>query len=309
MPSKPLQNPCLPPRPGPWEVCEPLSLRLWAPAKINLNLLVGALRTDGFHPVDSMVAKISLYDQIDLRRTADGSAGLVCRGARCGPDESNLAMRAARLLLDRRGDANLGVEISLAKHIPPGAGLGGGSSDAAAVLRGLNVLWSLGMGDAELSELASRLGSDVPLFLGPPASRMTGRGEMLAPADVSAFYAVLILPPIVCPTAEVYRAFDEQQSASRLAGEQLEASTFSRPASTWRGSLVNQLEAAAVAVAPELGQLLSRLRESVSLPVHLTGSGSAMFILCDDQAEARGVMDEIPADLRALGRIVQSNPW
>jgi len=132
---------------------------------------VGSARADGYHPVDSCIAKITLYDRIDLLRRdeEDKKISLMCEGVNCGPVEENLAYRAAALLAGGRNVP--GVEIRLSKKIPPGGGLGGGSSDAAAVLTGLSVFWNLFIPNEELCELAAKLGSDVPLFLGSASCR------------------------------------------------------------------------------------------------------------------------------------------
>lgn len=257
------------------------AIRLWAPAKINLNLLVAARRADGFHSVDSIVAKVTLYDRIDLHVGSSGRVDLECDAAECGPDERNLALRAANLLAGGRRVP--GAAIRLAKHIPPGRGLGGGSSDAAAVLLGLRRLWAIDVPDEELLALSAELGSDVPLFLGPPALRMTGRGEGIEPVAVHEFRAVLFLPEFSCDTGEVYRAFDAH---SARPAQQLDAELLAAPPSRWRDKLVNQLAAPAESVRPELAKMRASLARAVSLPVCLTGSGSGMFVLCDDDSEA-----------------------
>ena len=277
-----------------------------APAKINLNLLVGPRRDDGFHPIDSLTAKVSWYDRIELTARDDGEIRFVCEGADCGADEDNLAFRAARLLAGAADEAAHGAEITLRKAIPPGKGLGGGSSDAAAVLLGLNELWELHLPPERLGELAANLGSDVPLFLGPPAMRMTGRGEKLQPVAIHPFCAILITPPCLCMTAEVYQAFDEQPQQMQ---PQLDPGLLSQPPSRWRGRLENQLAPAAIGLCRELEETWTRLAGAIELPLLLTGSGSAMFVLCDDQREAARVFGHIPADLRQLCRLVRRNPW
>lgn len=293
---------CVPP--SPHQATSSDSLRLWAPAKINLNLLVGAIRTDGYHPVDSCIAKITMYDNIDLHRRDDGKITLVCEGISCGPAEENLAYRSAMLLAD--GKPGRGVDIRLMKNIPPGGGLGGGSSDAASVLAGLNELWNLHLSNEQLRERAAELGSDVPLFLGPAACHATGRGEVLEPLDVFPFRAVLILPGLHCATREVYRAFD---AAPTPQDKQLSASIFRQPPSQWRDRLVNHLAEPAYSVCPPLAELHQRLTGALPIPVHLTGSGSSLFVLCDDQAEAQRAMEMIPADVKHRCRIVQKNAW
>ena len=211
-------------------------LRVHAPAKINLNLLVAPRGEDGYHPIDSIVTRIALYDEIDLLPRRDAALRLTCPGADCGADEQNLALRAARLLAEGREVG--GVDITLTKRIAAGRGLGGGSSDAAAVLAGLRALWGLNVNDDELSSLGGELGSDVPLFLGPPAARMTGRGEKLQRVAVHSLVAVVISPDFMCATADVYRAFDD---APPPMGEQIDMRLFAKPPSQWRGLLVNQL--------------------------------------------------------------------
>ncbi|MCD4823167.1 MAG: 4-(cytidine 5'-diphospho)-2-C-methyl-D-erythritol kinase [Phycisphaerae bacterium] len=280
-------------------------LRLYAPAKINLNLLVGPLGADGYHPLDSLVAKVSLYDCLELRLRDDGRLEFSCDGFDCGADSKNLAMLAGQMLAE--GRTVPGADILLKKYIPPGGGLGGGSSDAATVLAGLNDLWELGLPADELSHLAGRLGSDVPLFLGPAVARMTGRGEQLAPIDVYPFRAVLILPEVACATAAVYKAFDA--AGSTRMPEQLDVHLLTSPPSQWRDMLVNQLESPAMESAGELAELRDALGKALPLPVHMSGSGSTLFVLCDNQAEATDTLERIPKPIQSCCRIVRMNSW
>lgn len=301
-------------------------LLVFAPAKINLNLLVGPRRPDGYHDLDSYVVKVSLYDRILLTPRYDGGIAFSCAGADCGSDEKNLALRAARLLAGSLPPSKdkfaPGVNIRLAKQIPPGKGLGGGSSDAAAVLAGLNRLWALGMSAEQLSALGAKLGSDVPLFLGPPASRMTGRGEYIATTAVHPFTAVLYLPDLVCPTMDVYKAFDalaaenphapawSADTPSHLDARQLKAGTIAvQPASKWRKHLHNNLAPAAHRVCPALAAASQKLSHQIAPPVHMTGSGSALFVLCDSVAEANTALDAMEDDFRQHCCLVQMNPW
>ena len=279
-------------------------LRLAAPAKINLNLLVAPRREDGYHPIDSCVARVTLYDQIVLRPIRQPQIRLRCTGADCGPPERNLAYRAAEQLAGRAGER--GVAIDLHKAIPPASGLGGGSSDAAAVLEGLNHLWGLGLTPDQRMEAAAALGSDVPLFFGPPTSRITGRGEHVEPVEVHPFWAVLCLPAISCSTTEVYRGADAD--GPRMS-RQLASDVLTAPPSTWRARLENQLAPAAERLCPELGSLRSRLGRQSGIPACITGSGSAVFLLCDSRQEALAAAESLDEDLRGCCVIVQSNPW
>jgi len=276
-----------------------------APAKINLSLLVGPRRADGYHPIDSIVTKVTLYDRLELRPRSDGRVVFSCRGADCGPDEGNLALLAWRAVASACGDTR-GVAIRLRKAIPPGAGLGGGSSDAAAVLAAANRLLGGPLGAGALFGLAAGLGSDVPLFLGGPASRITGRGERVAPVRLAPFLAVLFLPGFACSTAAVYRAYDE---APARAGRQIGPAALGRPPSAWRGRLRNDLSAAARKVSPPLAELWDALSAAIRLPVCLTGSGSGLFVLCDGPAEAWLLRSQIPPNLPCRCIVVRANPW
>lgn len=277
-------------------------VRLHAPAKINLNLLVARPRSDGFHPLDSFVAKISFYDRLELRLRSDERICLACEGIDCGSAAENLAMKAAKALAAAAGRPVAGVDILLDKQIPPGGGLGGGSSDAAAVLVGLSDLWSLDLPAKKLADLAAGLGSDVPLFLGQAASQMTGRGEIIEPIDVYPFWVILILPGLVCPTGQVYRVFDATPTE---AEKQLDPTILTQPPSQWRPLLVNQLQRPAMQLAPGLANLRDALAAATNLPVNISGSGSTLFILCDDQAEAREAGNRIPRQFQSLCRIAR----
>ena len=279
---------------------------LRAPAKINLDLLVGPVRPDGFHPLDSLVARVSLCDDVELSLRSDDRFVLVCEGFDCGPSQGNLAMKAAMAL--GRAVGRSGVTIKLSKRIPPGMGLGGGSSDAAAVLKGLCQLWDTDAEGDDVMSLAAGLGSDVPLFLGAPMQRMTGRGERLEPVTIHPFTAVLILPSFGCSTAAVYAGYDE---SPHPIGAQLGAGMMaSQPPSVWREQLVNDLAEPARLVCPPLADLQDRLAGAVAAPVHVTGSGSGMFVLCDDAAEAEASARAVETALTARDdvRIVMVEP-
>ena len=257
---------------------------VFAPAKINLNLRVGPVRPDGFHPLDSFVVQLEFADRLTLRDRPDGQVSLTASGPDCGPADANLAVRAARLAQAAPGWAGQGVAIELDKQIPPGMGLGGGSSDAAAVLKALRRRWRLDWSDAQVAAAALELGSDVPLFLGTPAARMRGRGEWLEPLTVAPLDVVLVLPELHCATGPVYRAFDALPPPEP---DDLAAGALARPVGQWRHRLVNDLAPAARQVCPPLARLWDELSSLADVPVHLTGSGAGLFALCDDAAHAR----------------------
>ncbi len=293
---------------SPAEAMERASATAWrvrAPAKLNLTLRVGPLRADGYHPLDSIVAKVTLYDELLIERAPDGVLELVCPDPQAGPAEGNLALRAARALRQRGGRG--GARITLHKRIGVGAGLGGGSSDAARTLWALNQIWGLNLPPAELAALGASLGSDVPLFLGPPASRMRGRGEVLDPIDLPAFDALLVTPPVHCATGPVYLAFDAQNPGPLVAFDP--ARLTGHPVSQWDDRLVNDLYAPARQACPAVGDWADRLHERLGRPVHMTGSGSALFVLLADRQDGLALHAQLPPDLARCARLVGLNPW
>ncbi|MFW6145931.1 MAG: 4-(cytidine 5'-diphospho)-2-C-methyl-D-erythritol kinase [Planctomycetota bacterium] len=276
-----------------------------APAKLNLILRIGPPRRDGYHPVDSIVTKITLYDDLIFTRRSDAAVMLTCDDPTLATDETNLVVRAARRLqaLGARG----GADIELRKRIPAGAGLGGGSADAAVTLRVLNELWSVGLDADALAGLAADLGSDVPLTLADGASRMRGRGERLSPVTVAPFAAVLVTPPVHASTASVYAAFDamapgplEPVDPETLAGG---------PASRWADRLVNDLFVPACRVCPEIAAWADGLEAATGRRAHMTGSGSALFVLADDETQALTLVDRLDPQSRPAARVVTQNPW
>ncbi|MGC9530084.1 MAG: 4-(cytidine 5'-diphospho)-2-C-methyl-D-erythritol kinase [Candidatus Bipolaricaulaceae bacterium] len=250
-------------------------LRVLAYAKLNLTLRVVGRRPDGYHLLESLMTAVELADLLELRPrpTAVRLAG---RRGPCPPEE-NLAVRAAELLRSSTG-VDAGVEITLEKNIPPGAGLGGGSADAAAVLAALNRLWGLNLGTGQLQRLGASLGADVPFFLGPSPAWAEGIGDALTTAVTPLPAAFLVLvPPFACPTGEVYRTYD-----------QLGLPLSSSGPSPQGLCLHNDLWPAACRVRPALSRYRARL-EAVcedALGVGMTGSGSALFAAFADRAAA-----------------------
>jgi 4-diphosphocytidyl-2-C-methyl-D-erythritol kinase len=278
--------------------------RRFAPAKINLTLQVGPRRDDGYHPIDSIVSRIALYDTLDFTPRKDGEIRLSCTALPCGKTDDNLVMRAARLLA---GQGPIpGADISLAKHIPAGSGLGGGSSDAAAALMGLSRLWKLDLSAVQLHELAMQLGSDVPFFLSPPCVRMTGRGEKLQQVRIHPFYIVLVVPDIHCPTGEVYAAYDANPARPR---EPFRSEVLATAPSLWAEGIGNDLLEPARVVRPRLKAIHERLESVLARPVHMTGSGSGLFVLCDGRAQARETYRQLPRDLVGRAIITSNNAW
>ncbi|MBI4826957.1 MAG: 4-(cytidine 5'-diphospho)-2-C-methyl-D-erythritol kinase [Nitrospirae bacterium] len=269
---------------------------LSAPAKINWLLGIKGKRDDGFHEICSIVQKISLYDKLSFSK-----ANNLILKADCGiPAEDNLVYKAA-LLLKGRYKVDKGALIELDKRIPAGAGLGGGSSDAASTLAGLNRLWSLGLSLNELSDLAGELGSDVPFFLYDSICYIYGRGEKVVPfrASVPA-NLVIVKPDFDVSTSWAYNEFSNCLTGISVgAGRARHCPDLTKKwdkednirhfirkigkaeVSDIAGGLFNDLEAVTVKKYPVIADIKKKLLENGALASLMSGSGSAVFGVFD----------------------------
>jgi 4-diphosphocytidyl-2-C-methyl-D-erythritol kinase len=284
-------------------------MRLNAPAKINLHLRVGPRRDDGFHPLLTWMVTVGLFDTLEMKHIVGSPGGGWTDGSAAGltlatdepalpADARNLVVRAAAALADtwarRVGEGPLAknpVSAFLNKRIPAGAGLGGGSSDAAVTLIGLNRMWDAGLSVAELASIGATLGSDVPFFFHGSSSVCSGRGEVVRPIapPAAARWALLVMPKVGISTASAYAAFDAMRLGSEqsVVNEPDWSAWVSLDASSLLHRLVNDLEPAAFAVQPLVGQLRTSLEASLDRPVRMSGSGSTLFTLYDTEAEAK----------------------
>lgn len=238
-------------------------------AKINRELRVGGRRPDGFHEIRSRFCTVDLSDSIDIEEAREFD--LVCSGIPVPGGESNLAARAARALAGRLG-VPPSVRIRLEKRIPAGAGLGGGSSDAAVTLRLLSELWQSSLSRQELTEVAASLGSDVPFFLSGGEADVEGRGERItAREDPPPTELSLLIPPFPIETAKVYAAYSRMTGGRARLPERLEIET----SRNFLGR--NDL---ALAVLETQGQMVEYLNSAAStaLEAGITGSGSAIVL-------------------------------
>lgn len=256
-------------------------------AKINLALAVGApiapgRANEGLHPICSWMCCVGLADTLSIERAnrttyrrafADGSAAY-------WPDDDDLAVRAHRALESQLGRA-LPIELNLVKSIPPGSGLGGGSSDAAGTLLALRVLFGLEIPTEELRRIGASLGSDIPFFVDggpvPAPAVVAGVGEQVERVGRVDARVLLVLPPFGCATGAVYRAFDDGPEPVAFEAD----SNLVRAAARLHdlSGLGNDLLAAAQMVRPELGELRLRIEQATGEKVHLSGSGSTLFLL------------------------------
>jgi len=283
-------------------------IRVLAPAKLNLYLEVGPRRSDGFHEIDSLFHAVTLFDELEFDPLPAGEIRLEEDGIAAG--EKNIVLKAAHLLrrsIGPRAEKEIGVRIRLRKGIPEGAGLGGGSSDAAATLVGLSSLWGWRSG-YELFRLAAELGSDVPFFLVGGTARCRGRGEIVS-SWASAFdggrplHFVLVYPRLKVPTKVAYEMLD----ASRGHAFALTAPSplDSMPPASIRarlesgGLFFNRFEDVVYSSFPALGDLHACLSKEPFVKVLLSGSGSTIYGVCRDGEEARRLAQRLSATLAA----------
>ena len=251
---------------------------LEAPAKLNLFLRVLAREADGWHGVETLYCRVGLADELRLERREGGGITLEVSGAETGPAAENLAVRAAEMVLGATGK-RFGLHLALTKRIPVRAGLGGGSSDAAAALRGVNQLAGNAVPSHELLQFGARLGSDVPFFLGGGALALAwGHGErMLSLPPLPPHPALLVIPPVGVSTPEAYALVDEgRQPGNRRGAVALDLEALR----TWGGIgrlSGNDFESPVFGKHPEIRAAFERLAGTHPLICRMTGSGSALF--------------------------------
>ena len=245
-------------------------ITLTAPAKINLSLRILGRRPDGFHELDTLMAPLGLADTLEITHASGHGISLTCNDPEIPEGEGNLCVKAASLFLEETGLSH-GISISLMKRIPHGAGLGGGSSDAAAVLTGMNELFDSPLVPEELVQMGGRLGSDVPFFFHGGSARCQGRGEVLgAVPELPERNLLLVKPPFPVPTAWAYGEYARLKQAGMIPGSPVERFLGDVP-------VVNDLE------GPVFRKylLLPVLREAMEKApgvecAFMTGSGSTM---------------------------------
>lgn len=265
-----------------------------APAKLNLYLHVTGRRDDGYHELETVFELVDLADRLDFRRREDGRIEMPVPLPGVDP-ERELCLRAARLLAEASGTCP-GVDITLRKRIPMGAGLGGGSSDAATTLLALNRLWGIGWPAQRLAELGLRLGADVPVFVQGRPAYATGIGDRLEPIDtrgVPARHYLVLVPPVEVPTAVVFGAptLTRNSKPIKIFG-------LSRGLEVFRGR--NDLEAVVCGQYPAVAAALEALRQAASEidperagMARMSGSGASVFMPVIDAEQARRIRSRI----------------
>lgn len=271
-------------------------MRIEARGKINLGLEVIRKRPDGYHDIRTLFQEISLADVLEIEALPGREIRLEGDDPSIPWDETNLVFRAARALQGRTG-AELGAALRVTKRIPAGGGLGGGSSDAAAALAGLNEVWKMELTRGELADLGRGLGADVPYFLHGGLCLGEERGDCLTElADLPPLHAVLALPLFPVPTALVYRCLSPASLTS--AEKDSKITRFLRTGEL--GSLENRLEETIFRLFPELQDYPAQFRKNGAELSLVTGSGSAVFGLFRDRDGAERCL----ADMRSRGAAV-----
>ena len=267
---------------------------LEARGKINWSLDITGIREDGYHFMDMLMQPVTLADRIFLS-PAEGLS-LSCGGTPLlKADERHLAMRAAVLLKEHTG-CPLGARIHVEKRVPVGAGMGGGSADAAAVLWGLNRLWDLRLPGNELEALGLQLGADVPFCLRGGLTRTRGIGEQMENLPCGRCYPLVIIQPCRgLSTREVFSAFRLDESVPHPDTDRAASALISGDIAPLRKSLGNVLQSVSVAMRPEIGKALQRLREAGADVALMTGSGSAVFGVFRTPARARAALAPLSA--------------
>lgn len=266
-------------------------------AKINLTLSVGEKRKDGYHDIDSVMHSISLHDKITLEKS--GEISLVVTKGSAPSGQENLMWKAAELFFAETGISG-GVRMELEKHIPAQAGLGGGSSDAAAVLRGLNRLMKTGLSAEELLDMGKQIGADVPFCITGGCCRCRGIGEQLTKVPGwNGLPLVIVRPPVAVETGKAYAVLDRAEKQTGNKTDACIRALEEKDRKKLAESLSNDFEKALFAEEPVLEETSRRLA-LFSRPLLMTGSGSAFFVIAESRADRKQLAEEIKKESPGL---------
>jgi 4-diphosphocytidyl-2-C-methyl-D-erythritol kinase len=287
-----------------------------APAKLNLALSVGSPGVDRMHPIASWMVTVDLHDELLITKLPEESlsryailwhADAKRRSEIDWSITKDLAVRA-HLSLERHVGRKLPLQLKMEKRIPVGGGLGGGSSDAAAMLHGVNELFELGMSVGALADVAAELGSDVAFLVHGGSAIVEGLGERVethaAPPQLD---AVLAFPDAKCPTGPVYAAFDRLRSEAS-GGPDAERVRRLIAERVSPDACFNDLAAPAFEIAPTLRDDLDELSRLAERPAHVSGSGSTLFVVCDDPMHASALAEACTTRLGLPAVAVRSSP-
>ncbi|WP_412077779.1 4-(cytidine 5'-diphospho)-2-C-methyl-D-erythritol kinase [Streptomyces xanthophaeus] len=289
-----------------------MSVTVRVPAKVNVQLAVGAARPDGFHGLANVFLAVSLFDEVTATR-ADGLT-VTCAGPDADQvplDRTNLAARAAEMLAERAG-IEPAVHLHIAKNIPVAGGMAGGSADGAAALLACDALWGLDTPRAELLDICAVLGSDVPFSLVGGAALGTGRGELLTPVDAGTFHWVFAVADGGLSTPAVFREFDRLTAGTAVpepeASPALLAALASGDPDALAATLANDLQPAALSLRPALADTLAAGTGAGALAALVSGSGPTTAFLVRDEESAAKVAAALEASGTCRVTRVASSP-
>jgi 4-diphosphocytidyl-2-C-methyl-D-erythritol kinase len=269
-------------------------MKVRAYAKINLGLHVLGKRSDGYHDIETVFRLIDLYDELEMVGNDQGTHFSSNR-PELSNDNTNLCLRAAHLLRDLTG-CHMGVEMRLTKRIPIGAGLGGGSSDAAATLKGLTKLWSLDISLEELQTISESLGSDVPFFFTGQTAHATGRGEILESFVLPLPYSILVATPAIqVSTAWAYSSLKLGDKRKRSKLKDLLSGSI-RDLGSLRRELTNDFEETVFQQYPEILKLKEKILSGGAELALMSGSGSSVFGFFSTAERASALASELSTD-------------
>ena len=282
-----------------------------APAKINLYLLVADKRPDGFHNIETLMTKITFYDELFFEADRAEGIELICNGLWSPAGKDNLVYKACDIFYETVS-RKPSIKITLTKNIPAGSGLGGASSDAAATLLALNRLYQEPVAANKLFSMAAELGSDVPFFLNGPQALCSGRGEKISKLDnIFSFLALVILPDLSVSTKMVYDNFKVDLSLFEALKEQIKPLLLKNRVDLVLKMCANMLAKTCFALNNKLALLKTEIEKICQLPASLSGSGSALFVVLADKdyRKATILQREIEGSLDCNSIIVFNNPW
>jgi 4-diphosphocytidyl-2-C-methyl-D-erythritol kinase len=273
-------------------------LKVEGKAKINLTLDILGKRPDGYHEVAMIMQSLALHDTVTLEKMREG-IDLSLNLAWMKPDESNLAWKAAALIQERCGVKG-GVRMHLTKRIPVAAGLAGGSADAAAVLRGMDKLYGLGLSDEELCSLGAELGSDIPFCIMGGTMLATGRGEVLTRlSDMPETWVVLAKPRISVSTAWAYQNYDEQGAERHPDNEAIRQAITRGNRKAVAGLLCNVLESVTIKKYDVIAEYKQMMLDKGAMASMMSGSGPTVFGLAKSREQAESIADVLRQETNA----------
>ncbi len=290
-----------------------------APAKINLSLLVGGKRPDGYHELETVMAKINWYDEILIEPGREKGIELICEGPYKVPErEDNLIYKAAKVILESGNQGiresekhGVSVKITLVKNIPAGTGLGSGSSDAAGTLMGINRFLKLGLSQKKLAGLAAQLGSDIAFFLEGPMSFCTGKGEKVQKLPKSEFRVFLIVPNVSVSTKRVYENYRHDTAKYEQFHRAISGHIKKKRIDLVCELCANMLQESCFELNTKLGKLKKEIERTGIRPVCLSGSGSSMYCIINKGNEEKIVtyQNKLARDFGCKSMILNSNSW